>query len=183
MPNYIRNKICGGTYFLTVVTNERINFFRDQENAETLYKAIKWVQKRKPFELLAYCIMPDHMHLLLSLPEEDGSFSQKIREIKRLTTFNLRKSLGIPDLVIWQDRYWEHTIRDENDLTNCFNYIHYNPVHHQLVELPEQWKWSSYYNCFTVLLENKRIIDPKNLKKKNGFTENESKLVGRNATR
>jgi len=111
-----------------------------QENAETLYKAIKWVQKRKPFELLAYCIMPDHFHLLLSLLEEDDSFSQKIREIKRLTTFTLRKSLGVPDLVIWRDRFWEHTIRDENDLTNCFNYIHYNPVHHQLIESPEQWK-------------------------------------------
>ena len=140
MPNYIRNKVYGGTYFFTVVTRKRINFFLEQENAETLYKAIKWVQKRKPFELLAYCIMPNHFHLLLSLPEEDDSFSQKIREIKRLTTFTLRKSMGVPDLVIWQDRFWEHTIRDENDLTNCFNYIHYNPVHHQLIESPEQWK-------------------------------------------
>ena len=141
MPNYIRNKIYGGTYFFTIVTKKRDKFFLEQGNAEVLFKAIKWVQKRKPFELLAYCIMPDHLHLLLSLTEEDDSFSQKIREIKRQTTFNLRKSLGIPDLVIWQDRFWEHTIRDENDLTNCFNYIHYNPVHHQLVELPEQWKW------------------------------------------
>ena len=141
MPNYIRNKIYGGTYFFTIVTKKRDKFFLEQGNAEVLFKAIKWVQKRKPFELLAYCIMPDHLHLLLSLTEEDDSFSQKIREIKRQTTFNLRKSLGIPDLVIWQDRFWEHTIRDEKDLTNCFNYIHYNPVHHQLVELPEQWKW------------------------------------------
>ena len=165
MPNYIRNKIYGGTYFFTVVTNERINFFRDQENAETLYKAIKWVQKRKPFELLAYCIMPDHLHLLLSLHKEDDSFSQKIREIKRLTTYNLRKLLGIPDMVIWQDRFWEHTIRDENDLTNCFNYIHYNPVHHQLVELPEQWKWSSYCDYYRDLPENKLVIDPKQFEK------------------
>ncbi len=141
MPNYIRNKVYGGTYFFTVVTNERIKFFLDQDNAETLYKAIKRVQKRQPFELLAYCIMPDHWHLLLSLPETDNSFSEKIREIKRLTTYALRKSMGIPDLIMWQNRFWEHTIRNKNDLINCFNYIHYNPVHHQLVELPEQWKW------------------------------------------
>jgi putative transposase len=165
MPNYIRNKVYGGTYFFTVVTIERINFFLDQGNAEVLFKAIKRVQMRKPFELLAYCIMPDHWHLLLSLPEGDDSFSQKIREIKRLTTFTLRKSMGVPDLVIWQDRFWEHTIRDENDLTNCFNYIHYNPVHHQLVELPEQWKWSSYCDYYHYLPENKLVIDPKQFEK------------------
>jgi putative transposase len=165
MPNYIRNKVYGGTYFFTVVTKERIKFFLDHENAETLYKAIKRVQKRKPFELLAYCIMPDHWHLLLSLPEEDDSFSQKIREIKRLTTYTLRKSMGISDLIIWQDRFWEHSIRDENDLTNCFNYTHYNPVHHQLVEAPEQWKWSSYCDYYRDLAENKPVIDPKNFEK------------------
>ncbi len=165
MPNYIRNKVYGGTYFFTVVTKERTKFFLNQENAEILFKAIKRVQKRKTFELLAYCILPDHWHLLLSLPEDDNTFSQKIREIKRLTTYALRKSSGIPDLIIWQDRFWEHTIRDEKDLTNCFNYIHYNPVHHELVELPEQWKWSSYCDYYYDLPENIPVIDPKKFEK------------------
>jgi putative transposase len=165
MPNYIRNKVYGGTYFFTVVTNDRIKFFLDQDNADTLYKAIKWVQKRKSFDLLAYCIMPDHFHLLLTLPENDNAFSQKIRDIKRQTTFSLRKKLGISDLAVWQDRFWEHTIRDENDLNNCFNYIHYNPVHHQLVDEPEQWKWSSYCDYYQDKPEKKPVIDPKQFEK------------------
>ena len=165
MPNYIRNKVYGGKYFFTVVTKERIKFSLDQENAEILYKAIKRVQKRKHFELLAYCIMPDHWHLLLSLTEKDDSFPQKIREIKRLTTYALRNSMGVSDLIIWQDRFWEHSIRDEYDLTNCFNYIHYNPVHHQVVDAQEQWKWSSYCDYYRDVAENKPVIDPKNFEK------------------
>ena len=169
MPNYIRNKVYGGKYFFTVVTNKRIKFFLDQDNVGNLYKAIKRVQKRQPFELLAYCILPDHWHLLLSLPEADNSYSQKIREIKRLTTYSLRKSMGIPELMIWQNRYWEHTIRDENDLINCFNYIHYNPVHHQLVKLPEQWKWSSYCDYYQDMPEHRPIIDPRKFEKGKGI--------------
>lgn len=160
MPNYIRNQVYGGTYFFTVVTKNRVKFFQIHENAETLLKAIKRVQKRKPFEMLAYCILPDHFHILLSLPVDDKTFSQKIREIKRLTTYALRKSCGDPDLIVWQERFWEHTIRDENDWFNCFNYIHYNPVHHELVELPEQWIWSSYHDYYDVQSENKPQIEP-----------------------
>ena len=166
MPNYIRNMVYRGTYFLTIVTKDRLNLFLDYANAKTLYNAIKRVQYRKPFEILAYCILPDHWHILIRLPEDDNAFSQKIREIKRLTTYALRESMGNPNLVVWQDRFWEHTVRDENDLTNCFNYIHYNPVHHQLVDLPEQWKWSSYCDYYG-LNEKMPIIDPKNFEKEN----------------
>ena len=166
MPNYIRNMVYRGTYFLTIVTKDRLNLFLDYANAKTLYNAIKRVQYRKPFEILAYCILPDHWHILIRLPEYDNAFSQKIREIKRLTTYALRESMENPNLVVWQDRFWEHTVRDENDLTICFNYIHYNPVHHQLVDLPEQWKWSSYCDYYG-LNENMPIIDPKNFEKEN----------------
>ncbi|GAI70267.1 unnamed protein product [marine sediment metagenome] len=46
---------------------------------------------------------------------------------------------------IWQRRFWEHQIRDENDLQRHVDYIHYNPVKHKLVEKPEQWPWSTYH--------------------------------------
>ena len=158
--------VCRGTYFFTIVTKDRLNLFLDYANAKTLYNAIKRVQYRKPFEIVAYSILPDHWHILIRLPVDDNAFSQKIREIKRLTTSALRDSMGNPNLVVWQDRFWEHTVRDENDLTNCFNYIHYNPVHHQLVDLPEQWKWSSYCDYYG-LNEKMPIIDPKNFEKEN----------------
>ncbi len=46
---------------------------------------------------------------------------------------------------IWQRRYWEHKIRDDEDLNRHLNYVHYNPVKHGLVEWPEQWPWSTFH--------------------------------------
>jgi len=46
---------------------------------------------------------------------------------------------------VWQRRFWEHTIRDEEDLEAHFDYIHYNPVKHGLVQRPHEWPWSSFH--------------------------------------
>ena len=97
----------------------------------------------QPFELEAYCILPDHIHLLMSLPESIKNYSNIIRELKKTVTKNARKHLNLPDLVVWQDRFWEHTIRDERDMQTHYDYIHYNPVKHGYIESADQWKWSS----------------------------------------
>ena len=148
MPNYIRNQVYGGIYFFTLVTHDRKPFFSEKESAEILLIAIKQTQNRNPFDLIAYCLLYDHLHLLIGLPYEDNSFSQKVRSIKRSTTLGIRKSLGKPDLVIWQNRFWEHTIRDEEDFKNHFDYVHYNPVKHGYVNDYADWVWSSYHQCY-----------------------------------
>ena len=48
---------------------------------------------------------------------------------------------------IGQRRYWEHTIRDDRDLAAHFDYIHFNPVKHGLVEHPADWPYSSFLQC------------------------------------
>ncbi len=159
MPNYIRNQVYGGTYFFTLVTHNRKPFFSDKAVVDILLKAIQQTKIRKPFDLIAYCILFDHLHLLISLPIDDRSFSQIIRNVKRITTKDIRKLLEKPRLLIWQDRFWEHTIRDEEDLKNHFDYIHYNPVKHGYVEDYGNWAWSSfskYFNNDSSLLK----IDP-----------------------
>ena len=148
MPNYIRNLVYGGTYFFTLVTHNRKPYFSDEGAVDILLKAIRETQKRKPFDLIAYCILFDHLHLLISLPIDDRSFSQIIRNVKRITTKDIRELLGIPELIIWQDRFWEHTIRDEEDLEHHFDYIHYNPVKHGYVEDYRNWVWSSFSQHF-----------------------------------
>src|SRR5581483_1079711 len=45
---------------------------------------------------------------------------------------------------VWQRRFWEHTIRDEDDLKAHLDYIHYNPVKHGLVTCPHAWRYSSF---------------------------------------
>ncbi len=156
MPSYIRNQVYGGTYFFTLVTHSRKALFLNDVIFDFLSKAIQQTQKRKPFDLIAYCVLFDHMHLLLSLPIEEKSFSQIIRTIKRLTTVEMRKKLRQPELIVWQNRFWEHTILDEEDLQHHFDYIHYNPVKHGYVEDYSNWAWSSFRQYFNV--------DPKKIK-------------------
>ena len=163
MPNYLRNEVYGGTYFFTLVTNDRKPFFSNDKAAEILLNSIRKVQRKNPFELVAYCILFDHLHLLITLPSGDKSFSQKIRGIKRYTTLALRQLLNVHDLIVWQDRFWEHTIRNESDFKNHFDYIHYNPTKHGYVEDYADWVWSSYrwYDQADAALGR---IDPESLK-------------------
>ncbi len=144
MPNYIRNQVFGGTYFFTLVTHNRKPFFSNEAAIDILLRAIQQTKLRKPFDLIAYCILFDHLHLLITLPIDDRSFSQIIRNVKRITTKDMRVLLGNPGLFIWQDRFWEHTIHDEEDLVHHFDYIHYNPVKHGYVEDYGDWAWSSF---------------------------------------
>ena len=46
---------------------------------------------------------------------------------------------------LWQRRFWEHLIRDENDFINHCNYIHFNPVKHGLCQTPTEWEFSSIH--------------------------------------
>ena len=46
--------------------------------------------------------------------------------------------------MVWQRRFWEHTLRDEEDWLKQVDYIHYNPVKHGLADSPGEWPWSSF---------------------------------------
>ena len=168
MPNYRRNYVPGGTYFFTLVTFQRRKYFDTPHKLDLLHSKIRQVQRSKPFDLLAYCLLPDHIHLLIELPEEDCNFSIRMREIKRLTTLWMkRETLGNVD-PIWQDKYWEHTIRDEKDLQTHFDYIHYNPIKHGLTETYDSWEWSSFKDYFDENAKDLVMIDTDRFNKHQG---------------
>ena len=156
MPNYRRLKICGSTYFFTVVTYQRQAFLT--ANACRSYLRSAWldVGKRFPFSTIAVCLLPDHLHCVWSLPENDADYSVRWREIKRLFTkeFVLHKGqtsernesrLKRNEATIWQRRFWEHLIRDDDDLHHHLDYIHFNPVKHGVVKTVADWPWSSFH--------------------------------------
>lgn len=49
------------------------------------------------------------------------------------------------EYALWQRRFWEHTLRDDLDLSQHVDYIHYNPVKHGLVRQVKDWPWSSFH--------------------------------------
>ncbi len=84
---------------------------------------------------------------------------------------DIRELLGKPELIFWQDRFWEHTIRDEEDLLHHFEYIHYNPVKHGYVEDYGDWAWSSFGQYFNVDPSIRKIDSTKFEDKNNSYGE------------
>ena len=157
MPNYRRVKIKGGTYFLTLVTYDRRKLFYSPGVRQLLLDAINHVGKYHPFIVVAYCILPDHLHFLWQMPEDDDNYSLRIAEIKKrfskcfMDTHGQTKQSNPSqrkrgETGLWQRRFWEHYIRNEEDLHRHIDYIHYNPVKHGLVERVRDWTSSSFFD-------------------------------------
>jgi putative transposase len=149
---YRRIYVKGGTYFFTVVTYQRVKLFTNQINMELLNDAFDYVHNRHPFNIIAQVILPDHIHTIWELPEGDSDYPTRwylcksyfSRNFNRLSSkpASFRASKG--ERTVWQRRYWEHTIKNDKDLDNHIDYIHFNPVHHGLVEMPAEWIYSSF---------------------------------------
>jgi putative transposase len=139
-----------------VVTFSRQPFLTSEISRALLRSAWLDVSTRFPFTTIAVCLLPDHLHCIWSLPQGDSNFSIRWKEIKRLYTkaylavdnsSRLRQGSNYKEGVaaVWQPRYWEHAIRDQNDLNRHLDYLHYNPVKHGLVERVADWPWSSFH--------------------------------------
>jgi putative transposase len=155
MPYYRRAVVPGGTFFITIVTDGREPLFADPAARERLRVAIARCRHARPFELDAIVLLPDHLHLILTLPLGDADFSTRLAAIKATFTRDHLKAGGrerrrSPSRVahrnrgVWQKRFWEHAVRDADDLNNHLDYVHYNPVKHGLSSCPHGWEHSSF---------------------------------------
>jgi putative transposase len=145
MSHYRRFYEKGGCYFFTVVTYERHRFLQSPENINILKDSFQTVMRRRLFHIEAMVVLPDHIHCIWTLPEGDADFSTRWRLIKRHFSFQIPGPMAVSgEKNIWQRRFWEHWIRDDQDFYNHMNYIHYNPVKHGYVSRPEDWEYSSY---------------------------------------
>ena len=155
MPNYRRAYIPGSTVFLTWVTYQRAPLFKSSDNVTRFRQAVGQSKIEAPFEIVAAAILPDHVHFIWTLPDGDSNYSKRVGRIKVLFTRALRgegpQSSNMTESRrkhresnVWQRRFWEHTIRTEEELAHYLDYVHYNPVKHGLVNCPHQWKYSSF---------------------------------------
>jgi REP-associated tyrosine transposase len=156
MPDYRRYFVEGGTYFFTVVTADRQPIFRDELARTILGRILREQRERMPFETVAIVLLPDHLHAIWTLPPGDKDYSARWQEIKARFTSEWLTLGGNETAVsagyqaqrrrgVWQPRFIEHTIPDEDDLYAHADYIHYNPVKHNLVRCPKDWPWSSFH--------------------------------------
>ncbi|WP_018322916.1 transposase [Bradyrhizobium sp. WSM2793] len=150
MVRYRRNLLPGGTFFFTVTLDDRTSSALI-DHVDQLRGAFRVTRAERPFEIDAIVILPDHLHVIMTLPDEDADFFGRWRRIKSLFTHRLASS-GAPisrndrgEFALWQKRFWEHTVRDDADFERCADYIHYNPVKHGLVASPVDWPYSSLH--------------------------------------
>jgi putative transposase len=148
MPQYRRAR--GNAFFFTVVLADRSSTLL-VDQVDRLRLIYRTVQQRRPFEKAAICILPDHLHAIWVLPEEDADFSSRWNLIKGGFSRGLEggprssSQLRKREKGIWQRRYWEHAIRDDPDLERHIDYIHFNPVKHGLVRRVRDWSFSSFH--------------------------------------
>jgi putative transposase len=148
---YRRANTAGATYFFTVNLADRSSALL-VDAVDVLRDAVRLVQRRHPFHIDAMVVLPDHLHALWTLPEGDAGFPQRWALIKAGFSRKLpkgeRRSASRErkgERGIWQRRYWEHQIRDDNDFTRHVDYIHINPVKHGLAARPIDWPHSSIH--------------------------------------
>lgn len=151
MTAYRRHRVSGGTYFFTVNLAERDRRLLT-EDIGALRDAFRRVRAAHPFRIEAVVVLPDHLHTLWTLPAGDHDFSLRWRQIKsafsrameteeHLSASRARKR----ERGIWQRRFWEHAIRDEEDFSRHVDYIHYNPVKHGHAKSVVEWPYSSFH--------------------------------------
>ena len=150
MPRYRRWFVPGGTYFFTANLARRDSSLL-VDHIAALRAAYADAAERQPFETIAICVLPNHLHCIWTLPEGDADFSGRWRRIKTGFTRRLpRESDLVPgrragERGIWQRRFWEHVITDADDLAAHIEYVHANPVKHRLVADIDDWPFSSWH--------------------------------------
>jgi putative transposase len=151
MINYRRNFVPGASYFFTVnLANRRSRVLTAR--IDLLRSAFRYARARRPFVIEAVVVLPDHLHAIWTLPDGDADFAIRWRLIKSAFSRAVPPSERISESRraksergIWQRRYWEHTIRDEEDFARHTDYIHYNPVKHRHVTRVVDWPYSSFH--------------------------------------
>jgi putative transposase len=120
MVRYRRNFVPDGTFFFTVTLADRASSLLIDQIA-SLRHAFRVTRGERPFKIDAIVILPDHLHAMMTLPDDDSDFSSRWRRIKSVFT-RQAVARGAPakrnrrgEYSLWQRRFWEHTIRDEGD--------------------------------------------------------------------
>lgn len=155
MPQYRRDRIPGSTIFITCVTHQRRPLFQNPHNIQLLRNALAQTRKEHPFTITAAVILPEHLHFLWQLPDQDCNYSLRVGRMKVLFTRAFRGNAAPPKNLsasrkkhrerdVWQRRFWERSLRDQQEINHYLDYIHYNPVKHGVVSCPHAWPYSSF---------------------------------------
>ena len=140
----------GATWFFTLTLQDRRSELLTRR-IDLVRAAYATVLRKHPFHTHAFVVLPNHLHAVITLPDNDAAYARRWALFKSTVSHSLpanprtlsqskRREKGI-----WQRRFWEHLIRDENDLKNHIAYCWANPVKHGLCDQPNDWPYSTFH--------------------------------------
>ncbi len=155
MTAYRRDRTPGATWFFTLnLADRRASLLTT--HIGLLRASFAHVMRLHPWRIEAIVVLPDHLHALCTLPANDGNYALRWRLIKSGFSRGLPHTESISasrqrkdERGIWQRRYWEHRIRDDEDFARHVDYIHHNPRKHGHVKRVAEWPWSSFHRYVT----------------------------------
>ena len=151
-------------FFITTTVINFLNVFKDPAVCDLLIQNIKHYRERYKFEVLAYAIMPSHLHWIVLVDKKHGTISDIMRDIKKYSAWDImeyltkqsKKHEGIfisaakgyddQNRKFWMPRFDDEVIRNEKMFFAKLQYIHNNPVEAGLAVRPEDYKYSSARN-------------------------------------
>jgi len=146
MPRKPRLHYEGALYHVLTRGNNKQRIFTTEQEYSTFLAYLKALKKKKPFYLLAYCLMPNHVHLLIKVEDEPLSAIMQRLLVRYTKYFNVRNR---KEGHLFQGRYKATICRKENYLLQLVRYMHLNPIRAKIVEDASGWRWSSHlqYMC------------------------------------
>lgn len=135
----------GQAHFLTFSCYHRQPFLAQMNMQGAFLNALEKVRRHFQMYVWGYVVMPEHVHLLLSEPE-NGTIAKAMESLKTKVAVRARKEKrGVDDAFhFWQPRYFDHNVRNSAGFTTQLRYIHRNPVKRGLCSSPQDYPWSSF---------------------------------------
>jgi len=156
LPRYARKVSESNIYHIMIRGNERKNIFNDFDDKLRFIDTLKRMKEKNEYELYTYCLMDNHVHLLMKELKDPIHRSMKRIQVSYSYYFN-KKYQRIGHL--FQDRYKSEVIATDEYLLECARYIHNNPVKAEIVNAVTEYQWSSFKDFIGLNNNTNRIVE------------------------
>ena len=133
----------GAAYHITKCRVEGLQLSLAQPTpAQIIIDSIRWHQERQHAHLLAFVVMPDHVHWVFVLGEE-RSLDQVVKGFASVTSRQIARGCALNARTVWQQEYHDHRLRSDERTWETMEYDHQNPVRGGLCAKADEWPWST----------------------------------------
>lgn len=145
----------GHLHFINCSCYHRQRWLGSRARRDLFLRVLEEVRQRYKFVVVGYVVMPDHIHLLISEPEngdpskvmpavKQGFARRVLRQVRKRRQTGQGSLFGPEPEHVWQRRFYDFNVWSERKRIEKLRYMHRNPVARGLVNSPEQWQWSSF---------------------------------------